>query len=460
MPLRFLRQLAFRNRILLALLLLGAVPSAILSVGWVWTLLQVNPARSSRAVLDPVRTTGQSLLESLDTLPAVGQQPDSSPVRLNPRQAEALDQHVRAINQALILSERGFHYARLRAIALAIGIALLGLLLLSAAIYLARSLARGLSRPADELVGWMDRIRRHEALPDEGLRPGPEARQEPGAPEFAVLRQALRETAVALQQGRAAELESERLRAFREVARRVAHEMKNPLTPIRFAIGQLERASTRPETTAPAPELHEAMDVLRVETARLEQLAREFANLGRLPEGPAAEVDLGELLAELLRTSVPDTMQPTLRVDAAAPRIVGHYDPLHRAFSNLIRNAVEASRETGALEVSVGIEEAGSGAMAGVRVTVADHGPGVALEQRGRIFEPYVTSKPGGTGLGLALVKQAIEFHRGTIELGETPGGGATFTVRIPVTSDAPFPPLERLPFVERRVAERRRRTH
>jgi signal transduction histidine kinase len=460
-PFRFLRRLAFRNRILLALLLLGALPSAILSAGWVWSLLQYNPARSSRFVLDTVRVTGQSLLEALDStrlradrIPAAG--------HFTPRESVALDEHVKAINVALIRSESGFHYARLRAIALAIGIAVLGLFLVTAAVYLARSIARGLSRPTDELVGWMERIRRHEQLPEERRESGV-ANRESGAPEFAVLRSALRETAAALQQGRAAELESERLRAFREVARRVAHEMKNPLTPIRFAIGQLERTAGRQDGQTAGPELSEAVEVLRVESARLEQLAREFANLGRLPEGPAAEVDLGELLAELLKTSVPETMQPVLRVDAAAPRIIGHYDPLHRAFSNLIRNAVEACQQQGSLEVTVGIEESrddtGGEGIAGVRVMIVDHGPGVPSEHRGRIFEPYVTNKDGGTGLGLALVKQAIEFHHGTIDVVETPGGGATFIARLPVAGRSRLPPIESPSFVDRRVADRRRRT-
>jgi len=447
---RFLRQLAFRNRILLALLLLGAVPSAILSAGWVWSLLQYNPARSSRFVLDTVRVTGQTLLETFDSTRLKPPHSVGDPVPFTPRESLALDEHVKAINLALIRSESGFHYARLRAIALAIGIALLGVFLLTAAVYLARSIARGLSRPTDELVGWMERIRRYEPLPTEG---------EGGAPEFAVLRSALRDTAAALQQGRAAELESERLRTFREVARRVAHEMKNPLTPIRFAVGELEKTVGRPGDPVDRPEAHEALEVLRIETARLEALAREFANLGRLPEGPAAEVDLGELLAELLRTSVPSTMQPMLRVDAAAPRVVGHYDPLHRAFSNLIRNAVEASRETGSLEVTVGIEEELEGGVEGVRVTISDHGPGVPAEDWARIFEPYVTIKAGGTGLGLALVKQAIEFHRGTIEGRETPGGGATFIVRLPISGGVRLSPHQPVGFVERRVADRRRRT-
>jgi two-component system nitrogen regulation sensor histidine kinase NtrY len=414
----------FRHRILLALLLLGALPSAVLVAGWAATLLRFNPAKTSQAALKPVVETGRDLLRTLDT------------TQMSPAEHRSLHAHVRAIESTYTLSVRGFNYSRLKTIGLALAVSVLGVLLLYAAVLLSRSISRQLATPIDELVGWMTRIRRHEGLPPEEARGG--------APEFAVLRSALRETAASLQQARSAELESERLRAFREVARRVAHEMKNPLTPVRFAIGQLDRSSTA--------EQHEALEVLRVETARLEQLARDFANLGRLPEGPAAEVDLGELLGELLRTSLPAGMGQTLRVDAAAPHIAGHYDPLRRAFSNLIRNAVEACGGEGSLDVTVSAEDDG------VRVDIADHGPGVPAERRSRIFEPYVTDKIEGTGLGLAIVKQAVDFHHGTIEVTETPNGGATFTVRLPrhpADSPKPIPPR---PNLDRRLADRRER--
>jgi signal transduction histidine kinase len=190
-----------------------------------------------------------------------------------------------------------------------------------------------------------------------------------------------------------------------------------------------------------------------METARLEQLARDFANLGRLPEGPAAEVDLSELLSELLRTSVPAEMKHSLQVKEGAPHIIGHYDPLRRAFSNLIRNAVEASQARGSLEVYISPD--GNG----VRVAIADHGPGVPSQQRGRIFEPYVTDKVEGTGLGLAIVKQAVDLHHGSVEVSPTQGGGATFIVRLPRSASGPHPLPVHQPAEERRVADRRRRT-
>ena len=414
----------FRHRILLSLLLLGAVPSALLVAGLAIVLLRTNPARASQEALRPVRESGRELLRVLDT------------TRMGLDEHRALHAHVKALESAIIGSQQGFEYSRLKTGGLALVLLALGILLLYAAVLLSRSISRQLATPIDELVGWMARIGRNEGLPPEGVRRG--------APEFAVLRGALRETAASLAQARSSELESERLRAFREVARRVAHEMKNPLTPVRFAIGQLDRSATT--------EQQEALEVLRVETARLEHLARDFANLGRLPEGPAADVDLGELLEELLRTSLPATMRHTLGVVAEAPHIEGHYDPLRRAFSNLIRNSVEACGGEGILDVTVSPEDDG------VLVTLADHGPGVPAERRGRIFEPYVTDKIEGTGLGLAIVKQAVDLHHGAIQVSETPMGGATFTVWLPRQPAGSSKFTAPRPHDDRRVADRRRR--
>jgi signal transduction histidine kinase len=221
-----------------------------------------------------------------------------------------------------------------------------------------------------------------------------------------------------LERARAQEIESERLRAFRETARRVAHEMRNPLTPIRLAVAHLSQVT--------GAEHREAIEVLKAESERLEQLAREFTAFGRLPEGPAAPVDFTELLAELARTSLPSTMKARLDLDPATPVLLGHYDPLRRAFSNLLRNAAEACEERGELEIAAAPENGG-----GIRIEIRDHGPGVPASMADRIFDPYWTGKPDGTGLGLALVKQTIEMHGGTISLAETPGGGATFVVRM-----------------------------
>jgi signal transduction histidine kinase len=222
-----------------------------------------------------------------------------------------------------------------------------------------------------------------------------------------------------LERARTREIEAERLRAFRETARRVAHEMRNPLTPIRLAVAQLGRSSS--------PAQREAIEVLVAESDRLEQLAREFTEFGRLPEGPAAAVDLSELLEELSRTSVPPTMRTRLLLDPATPVIEGHYDPLRRAFSNILRNAVEACGGEGEIEITAAPQAQGA------RISIRDHGPGIPPELEGRIFDPYCTGKAGGTGLGLALAKQTVEHHEGSIAVEPTPGGGATFVIGLRV---------------------------
>jgi two-component system nitrogen regulation sensor histidine kinase GlnL len=136
-------------------------------------------------------------------------------------------------------------------------------------------------------------------------------------------------------------------------------------------------------------------------------------------------VDLGELLEELSRTSVPPTMRVQLRLDPATPVIEGHYDPLRRAFSNILRNAVEACGGLGEIEITARPEGAGA------RISIRDHGPGIPPELEGRIFDPYCTGKEGGTGLGLALAKQTVEHHGGSIAVERTPGGGATFLIGL-----------------------------
>jgi signal transduction histidine kinase len=137
-------------------------------------------------------------------------------------------------------------------------------------------------------------------------------------------------------------------------------------------------------------------------------------------------VDLVELLEELGRTAVPESVRVRVRANGGHGTLVAHYDPLRRAFANLLRNAAEAMGGGGAIDVAV------LGAGDGLVVTIADHGPGIPEELRQRVFEPYFTTKEDGTGLGLSLVRQALEAHRGTIRVEETPGGGATFTVVLP----------------------------
>lgn len=391
--------LPFRRRIFVVLVLMAAVPTGLAVVGWVLTVRTFGPTAGARASLEEVATSARGMLEQIDT------------TRLSPLARAAVREHLDAVSRGVSFARRADRYMRYYTAGLAIVVIILGALVLFAAVRVAGHLSRQLSRPIDELVGWTRLIRQHEPLPEGELR---------GAPEFASLRLALRDMAGTLDTARAQELEAERLRAFREVARRVAHEIKNPLTSMRIAVDQLQRIAAAPERTTIA------IEVLSAETDRLERLARDFADFGRLPEGPTSEVDVVELLLELGHSAVPEGIDVRVTANGGRRTIQGHYEPLRRAFSNLFRNAAEAMGGRGTIDVAV----AGEGR--GMVVTVADHGAGIPPELRSRVFEPYVTTKPDGTGLGLALVRQTVGAHQGTIAVSETPGGGATFTLVFP----------------------------
>jgi two-component system, NtrC family, nitrogen regulation sensor histidine kinase NtrY len=394
-------QLPFRRRIQLALIALGTVPTAVAVVGWALAVRPAGgPIQRTQAVVDSLAKTGRALVQTVDS------------TRLSPAERRAFSEHARVLSNALSTIRRQETISTAYSAVLAATILALGALVLYASVRVGGYLARQLSRPIDELVGWTGYIRRDEPVPAD--------EREGGAPEFAALRRALREMAAGLREARARQLEAERLRAFREVARRVAHEMKNPLTPIRFAVRALTRSA--------GPEQRESLDVLQAESDRLELLAREFTEMGRLPEGPAAEVDLGELVTELVRTAVPPGVPILVEIDGGTPRITGHYEPLRRVFSNLLRNAVEAGPGTGGLALAVAPAEPD-----GAEVRIIDHGPGVPASMRERLFQPYATGgKDGGTGLGLALVRQTVESHGGQVRHEPTPGGGATFVVTLP----------------------------
>ena len=391
-------RLSFHQRILLILICLGAIPTAVAILGWGLTIRSSSRAPGAGDAIEGVASSGRLLLHTIDS------------TRLMPIERRALADHANKLNSAIGQFQRADTFSRYYYAGLGLVILLLGGTFVYASIRFGGHLSRQLSRPIEELIGWTGNIRRMEPLPSDQPRRG--------APEFEALRTALREMASALERARSQEIEAERLRAFRETARRVAHEMRNPLTPMRLAVAQLARSG--------AAENREAVEVLAAESDRLEQLAREFTEFGRLPEGPAAPVDFTELLSELARTSLPQTMKARVKLDPATPVLLGHYDPLRRAFSNILRNAAEACEDQGELEITAAPDDGG-----GVRIEIRDHGPGVPADMAERIFDPYYTGKAGGTGLGLALVKQTIEMHGGTISVSHTPGGGATFQVRL-----------------------------
>jgi nitrogen fixation/metabolism regulation signal transduction histidine kinase len=338
---------------------------------------------------------------------------------LSPGQRAQVSAHARELEESITQARRVRFLSERMAPAVLLGGVLVLALLGFAASRVAGHLSRQLSRPVDQLVGWTTTIARGDALSEsEAAR---------GAPEFDVLRTHMRTMATELATARARALEAERLRAYRESARRVAHELKNPLTPIRFALARIQREVPN--------ELQEPVEVIRVETERLETLAHSFAQFGRLPEGPAAEIDVEEMVRYTTRATVPPNVSLSVAVAADLPRVTGHYDALQRALSNVLLNAVEACATQPAPQIGVAVARERDNGHESVTITVRDSGSGISSDRLATIWEPYVTHKPGGTGLGLAIVRQTIEAHGGTVAATSNPGQGTEVRFSIPLAT-------------------------
>ena len=401
-----MKRVGFRGRLLFILLAFALIPSILISIAWNATGSFVLPLVTGTAAWDSVAFTGERAIASVRS------------ARLTPDQRTAIDAHERTLRRSLVNSRQADFVLRQGAKVLALSTLVAVLIIGLVASRVAGHLSRNLSRPLQELVGWTERIGRREPLPVTPPRRG--------APEFEVLRRRMRDMAAELETARARELEAERASALRESARQVAHELKNPLTPIRFAVDRLRR-------DAP-PELAETVEVLSIESQRLEEMARSFAQFGRLPEGPRALVDVGELARYTARATIPPNLESQVEIDDAVPMIDGHHDALARALSNVMLNAVDAcQRGSGNGRIDVRVRRATNSERDAVEIAVRDSGCGIAPEKLARIWDPYVTSKPGGTGLGLAIARQTVLAHDGTVTAESTPGHGTEVRFVLPV---------------------------
>ena len=425
-----MNQLRFRTRLVLILSLFSIVPALLLTLLWSGTVSTALPFLSERTVWDSVAASGERAIAAARRAP------------LTPAQRRAIDAHERELRTSVEQARRYSFLATRTVRVIAIAGVLALLVLTGAASRVAGHLSRQLSRPLDELVRWTELIGHGESLPpppartvvskpsrngDDGATIEVTQSRVRGAPEFETLRRSMREMVSELEHGRQQAVEAERLHAFRESARRVAHEIKNPLTPIRFALARLR---------GHAPEqLQEDVDVIEMESDRLDRMAKSFAEFGRLPDGPPSEVDMGELVRYTARSCVPPGIALNLDIDENLPRVFGHNAALAGALSNVLLNAVDASPDGGRITVSA--RQAKLNGRDAVRVSVADTGSGIAPDALEKIWEPYVTNKPGGTGLGLAIARQAVWAHDGTVTATSALGRGTEIQFTIPANGVA-----------------------
>src|SRR5438445_2069931 len=233
-------------------------------------------------------------------------------------------------------------------------------------------------------------------------------------------------------------LKAQKQAAWREVARRVAHEIKNPLTPIALSAERIQRHLDRATPNDPA-----SLDVVRscaetiagaVETVR--RLVDEFSTLARFPTSHPQPADINDLIEQAL--SLFDgrldgiTLQTTLAPDL--PMVMADGEAIKRAVANLVDNAAEALQDSMVREIEIATALVAS--RDAVEVTVSDTGHGVTRELKEKLFLPYFSTKKRGTGLGLAIVSRVVEDHHGSIRVEENQPVGARFIVELPVVSE------------------------
>ena len=222
--------------------------------------------------------------------------------------------------------------------------------------------------------------------------------------------------------------QNERESAWREMAKQVAHEIKNPLTPMKLSIQQLQRVYD-PSNPQSGEKLNKVTASLIEQIDALTEIANEFSNFAKMPKPNEVRLDLLPLLEgvlEVFRTE--EETEIRLQADAPSIHIQADKDQMIRVFNNLINNAIQAIPDgrKGLVEVTL-LQSSGK-----VLIDVKDNGNGIPEREHGRIFVPYFTTKSTGTGLGLAMVRQIIENHRGTIDFESVEGEGTVFRIELP----------------------------
>jgi len=227
-------------------------------------------------------------------------------------------------------------------------------------------------------------------------------------------------------------VQSERVAAWRELARRLAHELKNPLFPLQITVENMVRAHSLPRVQFDEV-FTESTDTLQAEIANLRGIIGRFSDFSKMPEPQLERMDLREAIQRVIALHAPVLEQKHISIGTSISpeplRIMGDPELLHRALSNLVLNAMDAMPEGGKLTISA------SKSADYARVSVADSGPGLTDEERSRLFTPYFTTRQHGTGLGLAIVQSVVSDHRGSINVERSDEGGARFVILLPMVN-------------------------
>lgn len=292
-------------------------------------------------------------------------------------------------------------------------------------IMLSMWLATRVTRPVERLAAAADKV----AAGNLGAQVDDSAHDEIGRLAYAFNRM----TRELLEQ-REQLVQSERVAAWRELARRLAHELKNPLFPLQITVENMLRA--KESSPGQFEEVfHESAETLLAEIANLKTIIARFSDFSKMPAPQMQTISVNEAIKKAVRVYEPQfcaqggkQVTPRWELDPTLEHEKVEADPdlLHRALSNLILNALDAIQESGTLT----LRTRNQGTT--VRIEVADSGVGLTPEECQRLFTPYYTSKQYGTGLGLAIVQSVVSDHHGKIWVNSTPGKGTTFVMELP----------------------------
>ncbi len=252
--------------------------------------------------------------------------------------------------------------------------------------------------------------------------------------EIGLLIESFNQMAQDLVENRRKRLEAEQIAAWREIARRLAHEIKNPLTPIQLAVQQM-RDKYSGSDPAYQQFVTNCTEIVTEEVENLRSLVQEFANFARMPSLSLSLSDLNECVHNVVRL-YPDA-RIHLNLEENQPEIELDAEQMRRVLINLIENGLDASDKNGQIEIRTRTSDDTA------ILSVIDSGPGVPLKDRVRIFQPYVSTKESGMGLGLAVVHNIIEDHGGHISVTDAPEGGAQFDLQLPIPDRAIAQPEE-----------------
>jgi nitrogen fixation/metabolism regulation signal transduction histidine kinase len=227
-------------------------------------------------------------------------------------------------------------------------------------------------------------------------------------------------------------VQAERVAAWRELARRLAHELKNPLFPLQITVENLVRARELSPTEFEEV-FSESTTTMLAELRNLKAIISRFSDFSKMPKPHFQRVEINDLVRNVVRLheaqlqSAAKPIEVVVETDSAAGTIDADPELLHRVLANLVLNAMDAMPDGGRITVSTRL------LAESIVIEVSDTGVGLTPEESERLFTPYYTTKQHGTGLGLAIAQSVIADHHGTITVSSTPGRGTTFHIELPV---------------------------